>query len=38
MVDRNTGTMKDPALANAIKAGMTTNPEPAASVGNANND
>jgi hypothetical protein len=33
MIDRNTGAVKDAGLLNAIITGMTTNPEPAASVG-----
>jgi hypothetical protein len=33
IIDRNTGTVKDAGLLNALKTGMTTNPEPAASVG-----
>jgi endoglucanase len=38
IIDRNTGAVKDAGLLNAIKTGMTTNPEPAASVGSANNN
>jgi endoglucanase len=38
IIDRNTGAVKDSSLLNALTAGMTTNPEPPASVGNANND
>lgn len=33
IMDRNTGATKDPSLLNAIISGMTTNPEPAASIG-----
>jgi len=33
IIDRNTGAVKDAGLLNAITTGMTTNPEPAASVG-----
>lgn len=38
IIDRTTGTTKDGGLLNAIVTGMTTNPEPLAAVGNANND
>ena len=38
IIDRNTGAVKDSGLLNALKSGMTTNPEPAGSVGNANNN
>jgi len=38
ILDRNTGAVKDAGLINALTTGMTTNPEPASAVGNANND
>jgi len=33
LIDRNTGATKDSGVLNAIKSGVTTDPEPAASVG-----
>jgi len=38
IIDRNTGAVKDSGLLNALKNGMTTDPEPGSAVGNANND
>jgi endoglucanase len=38
ILDRNTGAVKDSGLLNAITNGMTTNPEPPGSIGNATND
>jgi endoglucanase len=38
IIDRNSGAVKDSGLLNALKNGMTTNPEPPGSVGNANNN
>jgi endoglucanase len=33
IIDRNSGAARDAGLLNALKNGMTTNPEPASSVG-----
>jgi endoglucanase len=38
ILDRNSGAVKDASLIKALTTGMTTNPEPASAVGNANGD